>query len=121
MKEAYENISQICDKVCYKVYNWKLAADLNVVALLTGLQIGFIKYCCFLCEWNSQARDKHCIILNWPRPRRDTFTPGQKNVVHDPLVSKENIFVPPLHIKLKLMKQFLKTMNKVGEGFNFFK
>ncbi|GBM15585.1 hypothetical protein AVEN_95228-1 [Araneus ventricosus] len=50
MKETYENISRILDKICYHDYNWKLCADLKVVALLKGLQTGCTKFCCFLCE-----------------------------------------------------------------------
>lgn len=39
-----------------------------------------------------------------------------QNVAHDPLVPKENIYLPPLHIK-----QFVKAMDKTGDGFNFLK
>ncbi|GBN98411.1 hypothetical protein AVEN_33401-1 [Araneus ventricosus] len=118
MKETYENISRILDKICYD-YNWKHCADLKVVALLTALQTGYPKYCCFVCEWDIRARDKHYIVRKWPR--RGTSTPGQKNVVHDPLVPKENIYLPPLHIKLRLIKQFVKAMDKTGDEFNFLK
>lgn len=119
MKETYENISRILDKISYHDYNWKLCADLKVVALLMGLQSGYTKYCCFLCEWDSRARDKHYIIRNWPL--RESFTPGQKNVAHDSLVPKENIYLPPLHIKLGLIKQFVKAMDKTGDAFQFLK
>ncbi|GBL74607.1 hypothetical protein AVEN_235514-1 [Araneus ventricosus] len=119
MKETHENISRILDKICYHDYNWKLSAELKVVALLTGLQTGYTKYRYFLCERDSRARDKHYIVRKWPR--RETFTPGQKNVVHDPLVPKENIYLPPLYIKLGLIKQFVKAMDKTGDGFNFLK
>ncbi|GBN85247.1 hypothetical protein AVEN_166061-1 [Araneus ventricosus] len=119
MKETHENIIRILDKICYYDYSWKLCAELKVAALLTGLQTGYTKYCYFLCEWDSRARDKHYIVRKWPR--RETFTPGQKNVAHDPLVPKENIYLPPLYIKLGLIKQFVKAMDKTGEGFHFLK
>ena len=89
------------------------------VALLTGMQTYFIKYCYYLCEWDSRAKDKHYIIRNWPHGK--TFSPDRKNVVQDPLVRKESIFLPPLHNKLGLIKQFVKVMDKAGEGFSFFK
>ncbi|GBN31006.1 hypothetical protein AVEN_38582-1 [Araneus ventricosus] len=88
---------------------------LKVVAQLTALQTGYRFR--FLCEWDIRA--KHYIVRKWPC--RETFTPGQKNVVHDPLVQKENIYLPPLHIKLGLIKQFVKAMDKTGDGFNFLK
>jgi len=31
----------------------KLCGDLKVIALLTGLQQGYTKYMCFLCEWEK--------------------------------------------------------------------
>ncbi|GBL85478.1 hypothetical protein AVEN_34649-1 [Araneus ventricosus] len=37
------------------------------------------------------------------------------------LVPKENIYLPPLYIKLGLIKQFVKAMDKTGDGFNFLK
>nr|CAH7753306.1 unnamed protein product [Callosobruchus chinensis] len=119
MKETYENISRILDKINYHGYKWKLCADLKVLALVTGLQSGFTKYCCFLCEWDSRARDKHYTVRNWPL--RENFTPGQKNVANDPLVPKENIYLPPLHIKLGLIKQFVKAKDKTGDAFQFLK
>lgn len=117
MKGKYENISRILDKISYHDYNWKLCADLNAVALLAGLQSCFTKYSCFLCGWDSRAREKHHIMRNWSL--RERFTPGQKNVSRDPLVLKENIYLPPLHIKLGLFKQFVKATDKTGDAFHF--
>jgi len=42
--------------------------------------------------------------------------PGEKNVIIPPLVLAENIYLPPLHIKLGLMKNFVKGMDKAGHG-----
>ena len=33
------------------------------------------------------------------------------------LVDPNKIFLPPLHIKLGLMKNFVKALNKSGDGF----
>jgi hypothetical protein len=43
--------------------------------------------------------------------------PGQKNIANDPLVDPLKIFLPPLHIKLGLMKNSVKAMNQNGGGF----
>jgi len=40
-------------------------------------------------------------------------------VAHEPLVDPAKIFLPPLHIKLGLMKNFVKAMDKEGEGFRY--
>jgi len=44
---------------------------------------------------------------------------GEKNVVNPPLVLLEKIFLPPLHIKLGLMKNFVKGMDKTSHGFEY--
>jgi len=41
--------------------------------------------------------------------------PGEKNV--NPLVLLEKICPRPLHVKLGLMKNFVKGMDKTGRGF----
>ena len=45
--------------------------------------------------------------------------PGEKNVITPPLVLPEKIYLPPLHIKLGLMKNFVKGMDKTGHGFKY--
>ena len=70
---------------------------------------------CFLCLWNSRADDEHYSTPEWPA--RTNLTPGSFNVMHVPLVNPKNIFLPPLHIKLGLIKNFVKAMDHLGEGF----
>ena len=38
----------------------------QIVVMLTGLQLGYTKFRCFLCLWNSRARAKHYVRKNWP-------------------------------------------------------
>ncbi|KAL0829765.1 hypothetical protein ABMA28_003252 [Loxostege sticticalis] len=118
LKETYENIKSILDLIKYKDFRWKVCADLKVVAILLGLQGGFTKYCCFLCLWDSRATAKHYTTKVWPE--RSEFVCGKANVKHAPLVDPKNIILPPL-IKLGLMKNFVKAMNKEGDGFLYLK
>ena len=37
------------------------------------------------------------------------------------LVNPKNILLPPLHVKLRLMKTFFKAMNHDGAAFTYFK
>ena len=46
------------------------------------------------------------------------LTIGEKNIIHQPLLEREKIIFPPLHIKLGLMKQFVKTLNVEGDCFH---
>jgi hypothetical protein len=56
LKETYESMKLLLGKIKYSEFKWKLCGDLKVVALLLGMQLGYTKYCCFLCKWDS--RDK---------------------------------------------------------------
>ncbi|GBN61101.1 hypothetical protein AVEN_213943-1 [Araneus ventricosus] len=42
-----------------------------------------------------------------------------KNVENEPLVASEEILWPPSHIKLGLMKNFVKEMDCGGSGFQY--
>ena len=82
-----------------------------------GLQLGYTKYCCFLCEWNSREKDSHYIKKD--RSLRQSLIPGGKNVKHPPLVESNKILLPPLHIKLGLVKNFVKAIDKTGADFMY--
>lgn len=45
------------------------------------------------------------------------FIPGTKNISHEPLVNPQCVFLPPLHIKLGLMKIFVKALDREGVAF----
>jgi len=59
MKETYKSMDLLLKAVSYSKYEWKICGDLKVIGLLLGLQSGYTKFCCFVCEWDSQARDIH--------------------------------------------------------------
>ena len=117
LKETYINMELLLDRIQYRRHSWSICADLKVVSLVLGMQLGYTKYCCFICEWDSRARDVHYVTKNWPL--RSSLIPGQKNVLHGPLVDPQKVILPPLHIKLGLMKNFVKAMNKDGKGFKY--
>ena len=85
--------------------------------MLLGQQSGFTKYPCFMCEWDSRERSNHWIKREWPL--RESFTPGYRNILQPALVDRSNVILPPLHIKLGLMKQFVKALNKKGACFKY--
>jgi len=47
-------------------------------------------------------------------PKRKDLIPGSKNAS---LVDKQKILLPPLHIKLGIMKQFVKVLDRSGSCF----
>ncbi|GBM92641.1 hypothetical protein AVEN_107057-1 [Araneus ventricosus] len=101
----------------YSKHSWHICADLKVIAVLVGLQAGYTKFCCFLCQWDSSVRKRHYIKKMWPK--RQFLIPGVKNVENEPLVVSEKIILPPSHIKLGLMKNYVKTMECGGCGFQY--
>ena len=50
---------------------------------------------------------------------REDLAVGDENIINDPLVNRDRIILPPLHIKLGMMKQFVKDLDKDGDRFNY--
>ncbi|KAJ4446592.1 hypothetical protein ANN_13289 [Periplaneta americana] len=119
MKETYQNMKVILEKIQYGKHEWYIYGDLKVIALLLGLQLGFTKFCCFLCLWDNRDRKSHYVTKSWPK--RESHIPGQKDVSYVPLVNPEKILLPPLHIKLGVMKNVVKAMDKQSDGFLYLK
>ncbi|UYV66326.1 hypothetical protein LAZ67_4001332 [Cordylochernes scorpioides] len=46
---------------------------------------------------------------------------GYKNIANLPLIDSENIYLPLLHIKLGLMKNFVEAMDRNASGFAYLK
>lgn len=115
VKESYQVMKKILDLLDYKKHDWKICSDLKVVGMLMGMQGGFTKYSCFLCLWDSRARDHHYQRNSWPQ--RTSSSIGVNNVINNALVNKENIILPPLHIKLGLMKNFVKALCPTSKAF----
>ncbi|GBO30866.1 hypothetical protein AVEN_218440-1 [Araneus ventricosus] len=95
-----------------------ICVDLKIVCFLFGQQRGYTKIPCFLCMWDSRARQKHWMQSNWPP--RFGLKSGDPNILH---LDRKNIIFPPLHIKLGrsklLMKQFVKALSIEGDCFKY--
>ncbi|GFV37842.1 uncharacterized protein TNCV_2662551 [Trichonephila clavipes] len=70
-----------------------------------------------MCLWNS--RDKQHLWSQKVWTLREELKVGTQNVINTPLGGRDLIILPPLHIKLGIMKQFVKALDKRGECFNF--
>ena len=68
-------------------------------------------------EWDGQDKKNHYVNKLWTK--RTSLTPGEKNAIKPPLAFPEKIFLPPLHIKLGLMKNFVKDMDKTAHKFEY--
>jgi len=118
LKETYESMNMILNELQYERFEWELCGDLKVIALILGLQGGFTKFMCPLCLWDSRATNFHYIRKDWPqRP----WQVGAHNVKQTPLIDPSKIILPPLHIKLGLIKNFVKALDKNGDAFMYLK
>lgn len=115
-KESYGVLQHVLTKIKYQDHKWKICGDFKIIAMILGMQGGYTKYCCFLCEWDSRARKEHFVRTVWPTRK---LTVGEKNVTNESLVAPKDVILPPLHIKLGLMKQFVKAMDRNGQGFAY--
>ena len=93
MKEICESMRQLLGKIMYDEFNWKLLGDLKVVALLLGMQLGYTKYCCFLCECDTRDQWNHCVNKLWPKRTSMTRT-GDKCRQSSSCSSREIFFDP---------------------------
>ena len=118
LKESYESIEIVLNAIQYNKYKWSLCGDLKVIGILIGMQGGFTKHCCFLCLWDSRATAEHYVRKDWPA--RVAYIPGNTNIKEVPLVDPKDVLLPPLHIKLGKMKNFVKQLGKSkSNGFAF--
>ncbi|XP_071052774.1 uncharacterized protein [Onthophagus taurus] len=117
LKEEYKNIKLVLEKISYDQHQWQVCVDLKMVNFLLGQQSGYTKYPCFLCLWDSRAKNEHWTRKVWPS--RLNMDVGKANIIEEPLISREKVILPPLHIKLGLMKQFVKALDKNGDCFKY--
>ena len=67
--------------------------------------------------WDSRADTHHYVEQEWPA--RQGLEPGSHTVLPHPLVDPIKVLLPPLHIKLRLMKINLKAKDSDGSDFLF--
>jgi len=87
---------------------------MKIIALPVGMQLGCTKFCCFLCEQYSPAKDHHYSAKEWPK--HEELHRGRKDVRNEPLLDLKKIFLPLLRFKLGMMKDSVKTMVHDGKG-----
>ena len=115
LKETYESMETILRVIDYRAHNWNICGDLKIVSLLLGLQLCYTKHMCFLCLWDSRDDAIHYDTTEWPM--RTDYIVGRYNVKCQPLIDLSKVYLPPLHIKLGLIKQLVKAIDFNGDGF----
>ncbi|XP_076057274.1 uncharacterized protein LOC143034813 [Oratosquilla oratoria] len=93
LKEKYEHIKTVLELLKYEEHKWIICVDLKMVNFLLGQQGGYTKFPCFICLWDSRAKDRHWIQKEWPV--RESLNVGKKNIIYEPLVESEKLFSRP--------------------------
>ena len=91
LKEKHDSIKQVMEKINYSNHNWVICVELKMVNFLLGQQSDFTKFPCFLCLWDSRARDQHWERKDWPL--RAQIKVGEENFVSAPPIPKEKIIL----------------------------
>lgn len=110
LKESWENLIDITTAIKYKENLWKICGDMKIINMFQGLKPGYPSYFCYLCCWNTRTKNIDHFTHNWPKR-----TGKKKNlgVIHKPIVQNtDDILLPPLHLKLGIVKKFVATMIK---------
>jgi len=93
LSESYETLKLALENIKYHEHEWQIYGDLKVIGLLLGLQRGYTKCPCFLCEWDSRARDKHWETVHWPE--REQLQAGSENVSNVSRFDREKFYFHP--------------------------
>ena len=74
LREEHNDVKTVIDLLKYHEHNWTICVDLKMLNFLLGQQKGFTNYPCYLCMWDSRAREKHWNQKEWPI--RETLKAG---------------------------------------------
>ena len=88
-----------------------------MMSFLMGLQGSFTKFPCFLCVWDSLDTTAHYHRKDWPQWTE--FSVWKSNIKWEPLIEPQKALMPPLHIKLGLIKQFVTALDKESAAFKY--
>jgi len=97
VSENYENIESLLRLLGYSDFKWNVCCDFKMLQILCGLKYkGNMKYPCIFCLFDSYSISRYT-ISNWPS--RTSFQIGEFGVINRPLIPRENVILPSLHIK----------------------
>lgn len=110
IKESYETLKDIMNKIKYNDHKWKICCDLKVVNILQGIINlgGYPKYFCYLCNYDSRSKIDHYQYTGWEK--RNPENEKKLNLFNQPLIKNiDDILLPPLHIKLGIAKKLIEV------------
>lgn len=94
---------------------------MNSIFFSKVLKGGYPTHQCFICDFEGRKDELHYIGHKWNERQRSVV--GMGSVINEPLVHKDKIILPPLHIKLGIFKSSIvaSKLTKESESFNILK
>ena len=86
----------VFQKLRYSEHNWAICVDFKMVNFLLEPQGGATKHPRVICYWDSRATNQHW--LKKDQPEREDFAVSDKNIINEPLVNRNRIILPLLHV-----------------------
>lgn len=112
LHEIHGDIKWVIELLKYRKHNRAICVGGKIICFLFGQQRGYTKYLCFLGMWDGKAREKHWVERNCP--------PNLISKLAIPtLYMSHSLTEIKLHIKLDLMKKFVKALKTEGYWFNY--
>lgn len=132
LRESYSTMKLVLDKIKYQNYGLFVCADLKVLNMLRGIKPGNVSYPCLKCLWDSRSYSTHysnkkCVsrdsldrneMANPKKKRKTDQSAEEFSESLAPLVDPKKLMLPPLHIKLGLFSQLVKSIFKKGGPSN---
>ena len=108
--ESHENVKILMEVINYDKFKWQICGDL--------------KWLPFYLDYNKDSQNIVALFANGTAElglfitqriglARKYLELGIMNVENQPLVEPSKILLPSMHLKLRLMKNFVKTLNQV--------
>ena len=114
LKETHEVISKFVELIDYESHKWLIVCDLKMIALLFGMQQGYVQHMCVYCTWQSRTKDKDLLwSTNFALRTVDNVKVGENSIIREPSISFahiDKIIPPPLHIRIGIMYAFLTAI-----------
>lgn len=115
--ENYDNMKQILSFIKYEKYKFLVILDFKLINIIQGHMAAASKFPCIHCLWEARYdRDDRYTKTDWtPRPEWDELIGPRNNAIKKPLVPRDKILFPPLHIKIGLMTQLMKKILETND------
>lgn len=118
LKERYENLALVFNKIKYADHCWTICGDLKVIPCFLVNKVDIESSHVAFVSWRAVIRQVN-IGSKKEWPKRQNLEPGTKNVFRNSLFYPKKLLLPLLHIKLDVMKQFVKAIPKYVDWFKY--